>query len=582
MCGIAGIFGESWNPNDLAAMVASQRHRGPDGEGIYLDPLRKGGLGHNRLSIIDLSDAGRQPMVSRDGNFVIVLNGEIYNYLELKRELEPEYKFTTKSDTEVLLAAYIKWGESCLDHLFGMFAFVIWDENKKSAFAARDRFGVKPLYFHQKTDGTVLVSSEIKALHAAGVSRAPNEQTWATYLACGLYDHSRGTFWRDVHSLPGGHFLTWRNNQTSVTPWYDIAERIGENHDERPEPDVQDEYFELIKESVKLRFRSDVAVGINLSGGLDSSSLLGLVHEVQGPESDVTAFTFITGDPDYDELPWVERMLKKTNHSLIISKLTPDEVPALADNVQYHQDEPFGGLPTLAYAKLFEAAKENGVTVLLDGNGMDEQWAGYDYYQTALSGGEPGMIQGTSEKPVRPDCLNPEFRGLARPLPTPSVFGDRLRNLQYRDTRFTKIPRAMRFNDRISMRSSTELREPFLDHRLFELAMSQSANRKIEGGVRKKMLREISERFLPRAVSVAPKRAVQTPQREWLRSPLREWARERIDSALEGPYSAFLDKQMVRKSLDSYFRGESDNSFYIWQWISMGLNTTICKSAKGS
>jgi asparagine synthase (glutamine-hydrolysing) len=337
-----------------------------------------------------------------------------------------------------------------------------------------------------------------------------------------------------------------------------------------------------MKESVKFRFRSDVPVGVNLSGGLDSSCLLGLVHEVQGGGSDVTAFTFITGDLAYDELPWVEQMLARTNHSLIVGKLTPDDVPALAESVQYHQDEPFGGLPTLAYAKLFEAARSNGVTVLLDGNGMDEQWGGYDYYQPNGNGTEAGLIQGTKETPVRPDCLAPEFRQLAVPLAAPKVFGDRLRDLQYRDTRFTKIPRAMRFNDRISMRSSTELREPFLDHRMFELAMRQPAERKIGDGIGKKMLRDISQRLLPCSVSAAPKRAMQTPQREWLRDQLRDWARERIQSALSGPYGAFLDKKSVNESLEKYFAGESDNSFYIWQWISMGLDPCVGRVATGA
>lgn len=581
MCGIAGIFGESWKPDDLSAMVDSQRHRGPDSYGLYFDPLRRGCMGHNRLSIIDLSDAGRQPMVSKDGALVIVLNGEIYNYLELKRELESEYNFVTKSDTEVLLAAYEKWGSGCLDRLVGMFAFVVWDKRKQSAFAARDRFGVKPLYFHTKIDGTLLIASEIKALHAAGVPRVPDEQTWSTYLVHGLCDHSQDTFWDEVYSLPGGHHLTWGNNQIRIGQWYDLAERIGDRVDERPEQEVQDEYFELMKESVKLRFRSDVAVGINLSGGLDSSSLLGLVHEVQGRESDVTAFTFITGNPDYDELPWVEKMLSKTKHALVISTLTPNDVPIMADDVQYYQDEPFGGLPTLAYAKLFEAAKKNGVTVLLDGNGMDEQWAGYDYYQNVSNGPEPSILQGTKETPVKADCINPEFRKLAKPLLTPSVFKDPLRNLQYRDTKYTKISRALRFNDRNSMRSSTELREPFLDHRMFELAMRQPTNRKIADGVGKKMLREISQRFLPNSIYTAPKRALQTPQREWLRGPLREWAWERINSALTGPYGSYLEGTKVKVELENYFRGQSDNSFYIWQWISMGLNTEISKSAKG-
>ncbi len=561
-------------------MVAVQGHRGPDGDGVYIDPSHKGGLGHNRLSIIDLSRAGRQPMASKDGNLMIALNGEIYNYRELRRELAGEYIFKSKTDTEVLLAAYQKWGAGCLDRLLGMFSFVIWNKRRQPAFAARDRFGVKPLYYHQKNDGTLLISSEIKALHAAAVPRVPNEHTWATYLRYGLYDHSAETFWKNVQTLPGGHCLTWRNDQTKVTQWYDLAERLGDRLDERPLPEVRNEYFELMKESVRLRFRSDVPVGFNLSGGVDSSSLLGLIDEVEGKASDVTAFTFITGDPNYDELPWVKEMLSNTAHPLVVSKLTPEEVPNLAADVQYHQDEPFGGLPTLAYAKLFRAAKDHGVTVLLDGNGMDEQWAGYDYYARALDGKVSYLVQGTTQTPVRPDCLDPEFRGLASPLPNAPGCGNRLRDLQYRDTKFTKIPRAMRFNDRISMRASTELREPFLDHRLFELALQQPDERKIANGTRKKMLREISQHFLPLQLVSAPKRPVQTPQREWLRGSLQDWTRAQVESALSSPLGSFLNKQKVNGSLNRFFQGESDNSFYVWQWISIGLQS-VGRSAKG-
>jgi asparagine synthase (glutamine-hydrolysing) len=571
MCGIAGIFGKNWKTEDLEAMVASQRHRGPDGEGIYLDSQRNTGLGHNRLSIVDLSEAGNQPMISLDGNHIVVLNGEIYNYLELKRELEGGYHFKTKSDTEVLLGAFQRWGKDCLDHLIGMFAFAIWDENEKTAFVARDRFGVKPLYYHRKNDGTLLIASEIKAIHAAGISRIANEKTWATYLSFGLYDHSIDTFWKDIHSLPGGHYLTWKNNHITIDKWYDVAERVGDEYDQRSEDEVRAEYFELMKESVKLRFRSDVPVGINLSGGLDSSSLLGLVHEVQGRDSDVKAFTFVTGDSSYDELPWVKQMLAKTNHPLVVSKLKPADVPGLAKDVQNHQDEPFGGLPTLAYAKLFEAAKEHQVTVLLDGNGMDEQWAGYDYYQKSIIGLQPGLVQGTTESPVRPDCLVPEFRALAETLEFPGVFPDKLRNTQYRDAVSTKIPRAMRFNDRISMRASRELREPFLDHRMFELALRQPPDRKIENGTGKKMLRDIVSGFVPLNLSAAPKRTMQTPQREWLRGPLREWAESRIEAGLAGPHSGFFDRASVRREREEFFAGGSDNSFYMWQWISLGI-----------
>lgn len=573
MCGIVGILGESWRADELERMVSSQRHRGPDGEGIYIDPQKKAGLGHNRLSIIDLSDAGRQPMFSRDGRLVITYNGEIYNYLELRRELESGYEFRTRTDTEVLLAAYQKWGTACLDKLIGMFAFLIWDETNKSAFAARDRFGVKPFYYHQKADGTLVFASEIKAIHAAGVPRVPDDVAWAAYLANGLYDHSERTFWKAVNALPPGHLLEWKHNSAQTKCWYDIAERSGQQYDQRPESVVAEEYLALMRESVEFRFRSDVPVGINLSGGLDSSTLLGLVHDVQGVDSDVKAFTFSSGDREYDELPWVEQMLAKTNHELVDCRLKAADVPALAENVQYHQDEPFGGLPTLAYSNVFKAAKENGVTVLLDGNGMDEQWAGYDYYQATANGYVAGLVQGTSERPVRPECLNPEFRRLAEELDVPALYPDKLRNTQYRDARFTKIPRAMRFNDRISMQHSTELREPFLDHRLFELALRQPPERKIKKGVRKAMLRQISHKLVPVGVSEAPKRPMQTPQREWLRGELNEWANQKIEAALSGFAGPWLDERSVRSEWKNFSDGKGDNSFFVWQWVSAGLIT---------
>src|SRR5262249_32867776 len=202
-----------------------------------------------------------------------------------------------------------------------------------------------------------------------------------------------------------------------------------------------------------LRFRSDVPVGINLSGGLDSSALLSLVHAIDRDRSDVKAFTFITGDPAYDELPWVNRMLASTNHPLVVCELGAQDVPKLAESVNRHQSEPFGGIPTLAYARLFERARGEGVIVLLDGRGMDEQWAGYDYYESALAGGEDSVVQGTRSAPVRPECLTTEFRNCCEAFDAPRPLGDRLMNLQYRDARFTKIPRALRYNDRVSMRS---------------------------------------------------------------------------------------------------------------------------------
>lgn len=570
MCGIAGIVGRSWRPAQLEAMVTCQRHRGPDASAVYIDVDSGIGLGHNRLSILDLSNAGVQPMVSHDGRYRIAFNGEIYNYLELKAELG-DYPYRSATDTEVILAAYERWGLDCLHRFVGMFAILIWDQHERRLIAARDRFGVKPLLYHRGDDGSVILGSEIRSLHAAGVPAVADATTWATYLTYGLSDHSERTFWQGITALPPGNALTWHGGETRVWRWYDLHEQSGDGFDTRPSDVVQEEYLSLLAESVRLRFRADVPVGVNLSGGLDSSTLLGLVQQVQGAGSNVTSFTFVTGDPVYDELPWVQQMLAHTEHPSVVCRLTPDQVPALAASVQQHQDEPFGGLPTLAYAQLFEQARAAGVTVLLDGQGMDEQWAGYDYYLQALGGGPTPLVQGTREKPVRPRCLTGDLARLAAPFEAPRPFPDALRNVQYRDARYTKIPRALRFNDRVSMRSSIELREPFLDHRLFELALRQPADRKIANGMHKCLLRQATRQLLPDGLIEAPKRPVQTPQREWLAGSLRDWADATIEQALRSYGDIWLDADKVRAEWRRYCLGGSDNSFYIWQWISIGL-----------
>jgi asparagine synthase (glutamine-hydrolysing) len=575
MCGIAGIFGQDWNLSELKAMVAIQHHRGPDATGIYVDPARAAGLGHNRLSIIDLSEAGRQPMCDSTGRYWLVFNGELYNYLELRRQLESDYEFRTRTDSEVVLAAYRAWGESCLDRFIGMFAFAIWDEETKTLFAARDRFGVKPLYYSHTRDGSLLIASEIKALHAAGIPAEPDQITWATYLYYGFSDQTERTFWSGVKSLPPGHRLIYSEGRMRVSEWYSLEDYVSRETDSRAEHIVREEYLDLLMESIQLRFRSDVPVGINLSGGLDSSALLGLVQAVEGPESNIKAFTFVTGDPQYDELPWVQQMLARTNHPSVVCRLRPSDVPELAESVQSHQDEPFGGLPTLAYAKLFEQARAEGVIVLLDGQGMDEQWAGYDYYRHTLKTGAASIVQGTSEKATRAECLTAEFRSLAEPLRARQPFAESLLNLQYRDIRYTKIPKALRFNDRVSMRSSIELREPFLDHRLFELALKQPRERKIFNGTGKWFLRQLVRHLLPEGVVEAPKRPLQTPQREWLRGPLRRWATERIEEALYAFGDSWLDRDAVRGEWRRYCEGDGDNSFYVWQWVSLGLMAEV-------
>ncbi len=572
MCGIAGIFGHGWNESKLRAMVKTLQHRGPDAEGLFIDPSKMAGLGHRRLKIIDLTEAGNQPFSDKSGRYRLAYNGEIYNYLELRKELEDSYSFQSSTDSEVVLAAYIKWGSACLDKFLGMFAFLIWDTKTKKLFAARDRFGVKPFYYSIGQNGQLLIASEIKALYAAGTIREPNEATWSSYLTYGVYDHSEQTFCKNIKKLSPGSILTWQDGTTKKKSWYDLYDRVGDTIDNREFIEVKTEYTSLLKESVRLRFRSDVPVGVSLSGGLDSSVLLSIIRDLHGDDADIKVFSFITGDSYYDELPWVKKMLGSCNYPLIPCLLRADDIPTIADVVSRNQDEPFGGFPTLAYANLFKIARENGVIVLLDGQGMDEQLGGYDYYRANnTTPMQIGPVQGAKSSATLPQCLNSDFRGIAAPLSNLTKFQDRLRNLQYRDICYTKIPRALRFNDRASMMFSCELREPFLCHRLVERGFQQPENRKIVNGQGKWLLREIAKEIMPIDVSEAPKRPVQTPQREWLQHDLAFWAEDCVERALHGWGQAWFDKNEVRAQWQEFKKNGRDNSFPFWQWINLGL-----------
>jgi len=558
MCGIAGIIGSLPNKHEVMdGMLKKQHHRGPDANGQWQDT--RCCLGHNRLSIIDLSADANQPMLSHDSKYIIVFNGEIYNYKELKA-LVSEYPFKTHSDTEVLLALYHKLGKDMLSHLNGMFALAIWDTIHQKLFVARDRFGVKPFYY-AFANNVLYFSSEIKTLWAAGIEKVKNEKVWANYLVYGTYGMPNETFWDGIHQLPAGHYAEYEPAQTELSPilWYDFVTHVN-NTPLLSYEELKQRYLALLIDSIQLRFRADVPVGFNISGGLDSSTLLALVNQSFPNNSTIEAFTFYCNDSRYDELPWVEKMINKTQNPLNKVLLEANDIESLMEEVSYFQDEPFGGFPTLAYSLIFKAARKKGILVLLDGQGMDEAWAGYDYYQTNTG----HTIQGTTSSPVRPEVLTEAFRNKAVKDIYPEPFDNTLQNLQYRDLFYTKIPRALRFNDRISMMYSTELREPFLDYRLVELAFAQPETMKIHNGQSKWMLREIVKDLLGDGIALAPKRPLQTPQREWMAEELKEFINKKINSFASNP---LVIKENILKIYSDYTNGDSENSFYLWQWI---------------
>jgi asparagine synthase (glutamine-hydrolysing) len=557
MCGIAGIIGQKANKELILRMLETQKHRGPDFTDYYYDE-NKVAFGHNRLSIIDLSSNANQPFTSDCGNYVLVFNGEIYNYIELKKELQSKYHFRTQSDTEVLLNAYKEWGENCLEKFNGMFAFAIWNKREQTLFAARDRFGVKPFYYFFDNHN-FFFASEINTLFAVGVPKVANDKVWLTFFSEGSYGLPNETFWQNIQQLPGGHSLTIKGNNLRLKKWYHFEKRITllQNQFDKNE----EEYItNLLLKAINLRFRADVPVGFNLSGGLDSSTLLALIDQQEIDKSAVEAFTFVTNDERYDELTWVKAMLENRPFHLTVCPLSAAEIPELSMKMALHQAEPYGGIPTIAYSKIFQTASQKGVKVLLDGQGSDEAWAGYDYYLSSSQ----NTIQGVSKSPFRINVLDADFAAAYQKTIYPKPFVDNLLNLQYRDLFYTKIPRALRFNDRVSMLYGTELREPFLDYELVEYVFSRPTNFKIKEGVQKWMLRKIAEKFLQKDLVLAPKRPLQTPQREWLSDDLKDWVVAEVELLKKNNW---FDAKQLQAELDLFFKGDNQSSFHIWQWI---------------
>lgn len=557
MCGIAGIIGVNANTTNISILLETQKHRGPDHSDFYCDE-KKVALGQNRLSIIDLSSEANQPYTSDCGNYVLTFNGEIYNYIELKHELRSKYTFRTKSDTEVLLNAFREWGEKCLEKLNGMFSFAIWNKKEQSLFVARDRFGVKPFYYFFD-NSNFYFASEIKTLWSIGVPKITHDKVWSNFFTQGSYGLPNETFWKNIHQLEPGNFLTLKNNSLQIKKWYCFEDRISnlQNHFE----DNEEEYItRLLLKAINLRFRADVPIGFNLSGGLDSSILLALIDQQDIDKKAVEAFTFITNDERYDEITWVKKMLDTRPYHLNVCPLSANEVPELSLKIAQNQSEPYGGIPTIAYSKIFQAASHKGVKVLLDGQGSDEAWAGYDYYINNTQ----NNIQGVTSSPFRTTVLEANFASNYSKIVYNKPFNDDLLNLQYRDLFYTKIPRALRFNDRVSMMHGTELREPFLDYELVEYVFSRPKDFKIKDGIQKWMLRKIAEKFLQKDLILAPKRPLQTPQREWLSEDLKDWVQAEIATLYTNNW---FNKKELQNELNSFFKGNNQSSFHIWQWI---------------
>lgn len=563
MCGIAGILAGrdtvTVQDSQLWRMATSLRHRGPDAAGVWNDGRL--GFAHTRLSIIDLSLAANQPMSDASGRYVIVHNGEIFNYVELRDELRDlGHTFRTHSDTEVILAAYRQWGADCLGHFNGMWAFAIWDTLAAELFAARDRAGEKPLYYVISPDGTLLFASEVATLQVLGLRFGVTPQAAFDFLTQGTYGHlGTSTFFDGVCQLPAAHMLRASPGaHPSITQYWQlpaIAER-----DRLPyTPELRNRFRDLFVDAVRLRLRADVPVGATLSGGLDSSAVVGAIN-LLAECNDLHLFTRQYPGTGHDETGYVDAVVARLRHPVLHTvPETDDELGEQIFDVVDRQEEPFGDTSIVAHYELMRAARSGGIPVILSGQGGDELLLGYPsmvhaYLGHLLARGSLGRAlseinrwsEGQDQSvgrmmlriaphtlPLlfRDDVRTLRVRRLARRV-TPNVrrrvgFHRFQRDANRRSldsyvaqvfTRFA-LPHLTHYDDRNAMTFAVEGRMPFLDYRLVELAFSVEYAAMLSGGYTKRLLRDSCADFLPELVRRRQdKVSFYTPLARWLRA----------------------------------------------------------------
>ncbi len=616
MCGIAGRFNfdqlQLVDRDVLAAMTDVVAHRGPDQAGYHVAPGI--GLGHRRLSIIDLS-TGDQPLCNEDGTVWTVFNGEIYNFAAVRAELIAHgHRFRTESDTEVIVHGYEEWGELCVEKFRGMFAFAIWDAVARRLVLARDRLGVKPLYYAELPGTGVVFGSELKSLlEDPDVPREWRPDAIDAYLTL-LYVPAPGTIYRDIAKLPPAHVLVAEKGSVRTFRYWDLQFTGDENG--RREEDYLEELDDLLRESVTLRQISDVPLGAFLSGGIDSTAVVAYMVETS-PRPPLT-ITVGFDNANYDEVAHAQTVAAHLGCELHTRTVTPDVV-SLLPKLAWHFDEPYADSSAVPTYYVSRAAREL-VTVALSGDGGDELWAGYARHRveraeqrarTALGPARtaagwlghalPLSVKGA--RALRHLALRPEqayalkhaygmFESDAKARLYSRDFGasvdgfdplapfrdiyrrcgssDPLDRALYVDVNTYMVDDILTKVDRMSMAVSLEAREPLLDHRLLEFAASIPTSLKLRNGRSKYLLRKVLDRRVPASILERGKRGFDAPIGEWLRGPLAPMADALLDDGRLRDRGIFNQRE-VSRLLSEHREGRADHRHRLWQLIMLEL-----------
>lgn len=606
MCGIFGVLGREVQAANIDNALHSLRKRGPDGATAKHLENTAGVFGHVRLSVIDLSDFASQPMYSACERYLIVFNGEIYNFSEIRTQIGTEYGWRSHSDTEVVLAAYIKWGVKCLDHFHGMFALAIWDKQEKRLFAARDRLGVKPFYYHAD-NGMFAFASRPRTLFnlIPDLPREIDRQALRYYVEAG-YVPAPHSIYHSIEKLEPGQFILFDHQGLRKFRYWSLDNvQVDASFSSRSENSLLDELDELIRRSVRWRMVSDVPVGAFLSGGIDSSLVAALmVRHASGP---VKTFTIGFGDREFDESHHAQAVADHLGSDHYVEQLAPNDLLELMPDYIEEFDEPFfdySAFPVMAVSRM----ARRHVKVSLSGDGGDEVFGGYHYYRvmqglrpafelpvalrkmgaSLLAGlpahrmrllghalSQPNLVEAfafmRSVAKNSEDVLTPEarantqsLRGLfsayAQCLPrglSPAEQGMRI------DAHFTLPDDYLQKVDVGSMAFSLEARDPLLDHSIFEWGAKLPLSWKLRGKTNKYLLRQLAYRYVPRDILDRPKMGFGVPMAKWLRTDLREWA-ENLLRDREAFEALGLNKSIVLELWQSHLSGKRQAHTCLW------------------
>lgn len=599
MCGICGQINfnsKSINPEDIQSMMALIKHRGPDDEDCFID--RHVGLGHVRLSIIDLSSAGHQPMFSLDKRYCILHNGEVYNYLELREQLKGKYKFVSQTDTEVVLYSFIEWGPACLAKFNGMFAFVICDTKTKELFAARDRFGIKPFYY-SLNDQRFIFASEERAILPFLKNSKPNDKAIFEYLIYNRTDQGDYTFFEGIQKLPHGAYGIISDGKFRIRKWYELEKELKEPF-KNP-----DEFYETFRQSINFRLRSDVPVGLCLSGGLDSSSIVSvLLNDFN--KSDLNTFSAVYEKGDKaDESDYINEYRSDLKNMYYTRPTSESLMTDLAEFIECHS-EPVATLGPYAQFKVMQLAKEH-VKVTLDGQGADEELAGYHYffgayfrellskgkfqslsseimaylvrYHSLLAIGYLGLyavplflknyLSKISHNFVTDELYQTEKKGsdVRINLYNPKNLNESLlQHFEY------KLEHLLKWEDHNSMWYSIESRVPFLDHNIVERTLSLPSEKIINKATTKVILRKAMKGVLPEKIrNRQDKIGFATPWEKWFRTENFTKLISEILNSKSFRERGYLKPEKCIKAYQSHMDGKVNIAKEIWKWINLEL-----------